>query len=631
MDTMSYSSFGPISTSTVDDRDLPQLSNVRIAPLRNPIAVNPLRVPSPLEPDAGGIDNLGTKAAAAVNGSFPIEHPTLEDYFAVARTTTPVSALTMTETPPRTILPTFINPRTVENLPPPPFDTEHTRKLSRIDGLDGHESFGEHLQLPIPKTQKGTLKPPTFGPFTILNGLNEPPPNAALFPPIEPTANRTILSRPRRESTEQASWCPNEEKRGRWIDEIIDSSFENAHRSQPIHEEESRANHTHLIKVRQSEQTKPSDTTEESQKEGTFATKGLEKKKLCRWTEQETRNLLKGVARCGVGNWKKILDQPDLKFNKRTAANLKDRFRVCCSWAYDNRNSDPQNRTRIVNNKPLSNILNPTTETIAHQSKEVAKLCESEILTPTNIDTKRVPTFKSSTALNDRTKKTLLSFGASEPNIKLKTKRRARRPFIAAEDEALLRGYVTHGFQWSLIQQDKNLNLMHRRATDLRDRFRTKFPQVYRESGSVSLFPHGTHFSKEREAIQDSNSRVPVSMGVKTDGTTTSLPPLTRSHVNYSRTASCTLSPFLTVASQQPPYLRNMMPKSPGSTFHGVRRSSASVTVPVDSTTHTLAPPSALPEFSLSFGSSVFPFTMDDNGLDWNDNTLPPLAWDDDQ
>ena len=64
-------------------------------------------------------------------------------------------------------------------------------------------------------------------------------------------------------------------------------------------------------------------------------------------------------------------------------------------------------------------------------------------------------------------------------------KRRSRRPYTAAEDEALLQGYCMHGFQWTSIQQDARLNLGHRKATHLRDRFRTKFPQVYRDGGTV--------------------------------------------------------------------------------------------------------------------------------------------------
>lgn len=83
-------------------------------------------------------------------------------------------------------------------------------------------------------------------------------------------------------------------------------------------------------------------------------------------------------------------------------------------------------------------------------------------------------------------KATLEFLGASETNFTKGHRRRSRQPFTAAEDEALLKGYAVHGFQWTLIQQDKRLNLSHRRATDLRDRFRNKFPDAYRDGGSVS-------------------------------------------------------------------------------------------------------------------------------------------------
>lgn len=49
------------------------------------------------------------------------------------------------------------------------------------------------------------------------------------------------------------------------------------------------------------------------------------RKKNKRWSEEETRDLLQGVARFGIGSWKKILLHPDYKFNNRTAVDLKDR------------------------------------------------------------------------------------------------------------------------------------------------------------------------------------------------------------------------------------------------------------------------------------------------------------------
>lgn len=81
---------------------------------------------------------------------------------------------------------------------------------------------------------------------------------------------------------------------------------------------------------------------------------------------------------------------------------------------------------------------------------------------------------------------TLEAMGASAPYFPIKSKRRTRRPFTAAEDEALLKGYAVHGFRWTLIQLDAHLNLSHRKPSDLRDRFRTRFPHAYDEGGSVS-------------------------------------------------------------------------------------------------------------------------------------------------
>ncbi|PWN51642.1 hypothetical protein IE53DRAFT_303215, partial [Violaceomyces palustris] len=49
-----------------------------------------------------------------------------------------------------------------------------------------------------------------------------------------------------------------------------------------------------------------------------------------KWSAEETQALVDGCNKHGVGNWKKILSDPDLhdKFNERTAGDLKDRFRT---------------------------------------------------------------------------------------------------------------------------------------------------------------------------------------------------------------------------------------------------------------------------------------------------------------
>ena len=117
------------------------------------------------------------------------------------------------------------------------------------------------------------------------------------------------------------------------------------------------------------------------------------------------------------------------------------------------------------------------------QSKD--SFSSSSSLTTTEIDPK-LKAQTSTPTLSNKSKSTLASLGIPEPHFAQKSRRRSRRPFTGAEDEALLKGYAVHGFQWTLIQQDKRLNLNHRKATDLRDRFRTKFPHAYREGGSVS-------------------------------------------------------------------------------------------------------------------------------------------------
>lgn len=55
--------------------------------------------------------------------------------------------------------------------------------------------------------------------------------------------------------------------------------------------------------------------------------KATKKRRIRRkWTEQETNALIRGCREHGVGNWKKVLDDPKYKFNDRSAVDLKDRY-----------------------------------------------------------------------------------------------------------------------------------------------------------------------------------------------------------------------------------------------------------------------------------------------------------------
>lgn len=181
----SSSALRPLDESLL--RELPQLS-LRIAPLREPVSSRTLSVPSPLEPNASGArdsnnisnsnSNSGKIQANAKEGL-----PTVTEFLNAARirkTESSGDSQSNVERPPRPILPAFVNLRALEKFPfSSSFDDDALqgpRKRRRRDPQA--DSFSEHLQLPIPQAQK-EQRPPPFGPFAILNGLNEPPPNMA--------------------------------------------------------------------------------------------------------------------------------------------------------------------------------------------------------------------------------------------------------------------------------------------------------------------------------------------------------------------------------------------------------------------------------------------------------------------
>lgn len=534
-----------------------QLPGLRIAPLREP---HPRRIwdaASPLKPEITPHPTTANPSVAAVTPGgihLPERLPTLEEFVNAART----SDTNLAETnyidpnappPPRTILPAFINLQAVEKLPYLFEDSNNSSSSSsgnsningltkrrRIDGPGDHFA-SEHLQLPVPQTQS-EKKPPPFGPFAILNGLNEPPPHAALFPPIEP-ALPPMLTRPTNELEFAGSEKQTEkqaDKRELRLEEILDPNS----LDRPVDQRRldriqtsDRDQHAGPHPVQQDNQGS-SETPGGTNEPVSPKTRGRSRKNLRKWTEQETTDLLKGVVKCGIGNWTAILQQPELNFNKRSAANLKDRFRVCCPWAYGA--ADPNEATKQIQDTLANALMKAESLTSGAGGKILlpdprpkdsttstemidpspSKLSEPLSLTkptptPTTSGSPPYSTTSTKTAPTQslKSKSTLSSLGVAEPYFTIKSKRRSRRPFTPAEDEALLKGYAVHGFQWTLIQQDRHLNLSHRRATDLRDRFRTKFPNAYREGGSVS---GGSIGSLRREhSSENNNSSTPSS------------------------------------------------------------------------------------------------------------------------
>ncbi|KKZ60404.1 hypothetical protein EMCG_00690 [[Emmonsia] crescens] len=638
-------------------RDLPQPNNLRIPPLRDPIPSRSLKAPSPLEPNAGGTrDATKISKTSFISGNPPAKLPTLEDFLNAARTSNSASdsiygKVSSSDPPPKTILPTFINLRAIEKLPYASFDEDVPRKRRRLD-VNG-DVFGEHLQLPIPKNQKETPKRPPFGPLTILNGLNEPPPNAALFPPIEPNATPTILTRPTRDTPGPQDITPGSaanERRGRRINDIIEFSIEES-----IEEiDESFAEHGGHLTIPEHAVSK--ETIEQGDKEPISPKpQSRSRKKLRKWSEEETRDLLRGVVKCGVGNWTAILAQPELKFNQRTAANLKDRFRVCCPWAYGSGQNTieavktslteasngseaglsgkillPDPRTsrnkQELGASSTANILKPANQNanIGHSPPESPPTMPSVDGTsnlasgPPKLTSKNSQTSTSNTSptLSSKSKSTLMSLGLREPCLSIKSNRRSRRPFTPAEDDALLKGHADHGFQWTLIRQDKRLNLMHRKATDLRDRFRTKFPHVYREGGSVTTTKNIDVV--KRDTVGNDSSAL-------------------ADHLTPHDRDTPTISMLLSGNQLKTTPARGRSDVADSGL--GKRRTSQSPSNDISSTNTAdpimlPPPPPALPDLPSITNTSLFSFQMEDGGSggvddgSWGDNTLPPLIWD---
>ncbi|KDQ50602.1 hypothetical protein JAAARDRAFT_186063 [Jaapia argillacea MUCL 33604] len=150
-----------------------------------------------------------------------------------------------------------------------------------------------------------------------------------------------------------------------------------------------------------------------------------EKRQRKKWTMEETQMLVDGCNTWGVGNWKAILKDPNLKFDNRSPVDLKDRFRTYFPDAY--KQHYPNAKT--------------------HLSSKV---------------------------------RSTLPDGSS---IFEKTRSKKRRPFTEEEDKALKAGYEKHGTVWAAIVKDPVFQEHNRRSTDLRDRFRNAFPELYEAAG----------------------------------------------------------------------------------------------------------------------------------------------------
>ncbi|KAI1645840.1 uncharacterized protein F4817DRAFT_163946 [Daldinia loculata] len=295
----------------------------------------------------------------------------------------------------------------------------------------------DFVQLPQPlKKQKAATQQHMFPPIIV--GLLEPPSDASLFPPI---SSGSFDNRPHSEPPQALSITKPPET------------------SEPVEEK-----------------TNPSPPSE-PERTPTGKVKRRAAKPRRKWSEEETNHLLLGVSKHGVGRWTDILEDPDYRFNDRTAGDLKDRFRTCCP---EELRASPSARGDISREKQPSvkakgkptkglmseNILNETEEEIEIEQAQSAQN-----------DSDPTPQRQRKSRAHRKKMEDLVELGIRGPFKK--SHRRERRPFSEQDDREILEGFELYGPQWTKIQRDPRFNLSSRQPTDLRDRLRNKYPEKF--------------------------------------------------------------------------------------------------------------------------------------------------------
>ncbi|KIX95768.1 uncharacterized protein Z520_08476 [Fonsecaea multimorphosa CBS 102226] len=278
-----------------------------------------------------------------------------------------------------------------------------------------------------------------------------------------------------------------------------------------------------------------------------------------RWTDAETADLMAGVNKYGIGRWKQILDDPSFNFRDRNSVDLKDRYRVCL-------NERPSRSERTVRAVRADSPIDEASPSIAilgiRHCRDVA--------------------------------------------AQMQGKRRKRRAWTDREDENLMEGVARHGFQWTAIHDDPDLNLSHRRATDLRDRIRNKFPDGYKHAESAPLRSEVRKAEREAQAAGATQWDVVVP-GKEFNGVTSRAQ--SGSNKMTARTQSLPVQPATTAASA----IRLMHDDAERDRENMQEEHDREREREGEKEHHQ--PLITLPSFSLGF--------FDD--MDWEDNRLPPL------
>ncbi|CAO2657696.1 Nn.00g038220.m01.CDS01 [Neocucurbitaria sp. VM-36] len=356
--------------------------------------------------------------------------------------------------------------------------------------LGGSES--SVIKLPkLPQLPRKTARRPRIPP--LLQGLHQPPPlppEGQLFPPITSEKNTFASDRGKRVGLDVYA----EETRGKAEKEHINLGVSVTGASRDAQNADSTRVHHVAHEISPSKRVLDPEDSNKSLNKETSAQAGTQvrrNKKRNKWSEQETKNLLVGVSKFGIGNWKRILHDPDLDFNGRTAVDcksnlayflyahlsdtliwtMKDRFRVCCPGAgLKTRKSKGSEASPKQHSGPQS--LTPQTIRASETTGRDGVCIDTSVADQCVMN-------QQPGLVHCRAE--LAELGVRGPFIK--NTRRPRRKFSTYDDKNLLIGFEKYGPVWHAMRDDTELGFDTRHPTDLRDRFRIKYPEKYAKAG----------------------------------------------------------------------------------------------------------------------------------------------------
>lgn len=377
-----------------------------------------------------------------------------------------------------------------------------------------------HLPQPLKKQKSSqNIMPP------IINGLYEPPPNAAVFPPIALDDGNEAVAAASLNTLKDYS-----------------NSSVNPNNMDVSDVPEKVAS---IVPVREKPTNVAPDTEKPLPKLKRKAAKPRKK-----WSEEETRHLLLGVNKHGVGKWTSILEDREYKFNGRTAGDLKDRFRTCCPdelRVVPSRSKESlRQQDKTANTPPpdsrskgksktgllLEYILADPEEIPGNQSTEDLLTVTATSSQP---DSDLMAKPKKSRAHRKKIED-LQAMGIHGPFKK--SHRRERRPFTQQDDDQILEGLQLYGPAWTKIQRDPRFNLSSRQPTDLRDRVRNKYPEMYKQIEEKQMH------NKDSPALPSStSSATPPGPALRTSRSNNVLEPSVNAMLNEN--SYMTLDPHL--------------------------------------------------------------------------------------